>query len=163
MSRTLKTIAAGLVASTVAFSAGSASAASIIETAAEAGTFNTLLAAAQASGVNFLLDLDGPFTVFAPTDEAFAALPEGTLDELLLPENRQTLAAIVKYHILPRELTFSDIDSSQGDFLTFEGSFLRVNGVTGQGFFVGNTATVVTPDIQADNGIIHVIDTVLLP
>ena len=164
MSKTFNALAAGLVASTVAFAGASAHAASIIETASEAGTFNTLLTAAQASGVDFLLALDGPFTVFAPTDEAFAALPPGTLDELLLPENRQQLADILKFHILPQELSSADIINSQNDFLTFEGSFLRVNAMPGpSNIFLDSTANVVTPDIQADNGVIHVIDSVLIP
>ena len=163
MSKTFNALAAGLVASTIAFSGATANAASIIETAAEAGTFNTLLAAAQASGVDFLLALDGPFTVFAPTDEAFAALPEGTLDELLLPENRQTLADIVKYHILPRELPSSEILTVRQDYLTFEGSFLEINAQPSDGIFIGGDVSLITPDIEADNGIIHVIDSVLLP
>ena len=163
MSKTLNTLAAGLVASAAAFAAPSANAADIITTAAEAGTFNTLLEAAQASGVDILLGFEGPFTVFAPTDEAFAALPAGTVETLLQPENRYDLAAILKYHILPQELTFTDVSSISDRFLTYEGSWLDVNGITGQGFYVGSTATVVTPDIETDNGVIHVIDQVLIP
>ncbi|MCA8931204.1 MAG: fasciclin domain-containing protein [Rhodospirillaceae bacterium] len=163
MSKTLNALAAGLVASTIGFAGASANAETITETLSAAGNFNTFLSAAQASGVDYLLALDGPFTVFAPTDEAFAALPAGTLEELMLPENRYELADILKYHILPRALTTEDMIGSVQDYLTFEGSFLEVNYQPNAGLFVGNENALVTPDVAADNGVIHIIDAVLLP
>jgi uncharacterized surface protein with fasciclin (FAS1) repeats len=126
--------------------------------------FSTLLAAVQAADLGDTLAGEGPYTVFAPTDEAFAALPEGTLDTLLLPQNQDQLAAILTYHVVPAEVMAEDVTS--GDVGTVEGSPFTVEasdmGVTitdGQ----GNTADVVQTDIEASNGVIHVIDAVLLP
>ena len=162
--KSLKTLA---MASVIGLSLGGAAlpaaADDIVETAVAAGSFETLVAAVQAAGLVEVLQGEGPFTVFAPTDEAFAALPAGTLEELMLPENRYELADILKYHILPRALTSEDMIGSVQDYLTFEGSFLEVNYQPNAGLFVGNENALVTPDVAADNGVIHIIDAVLLP
>ncbi|WP_298429066.1 fasciclin domain-containing protein [uncultured Jannaschia sp.] len=132
----------------------------IVETATEAGSFTTLLAAAEAAGLVETLSGEGPFTVFAPTDEAFAALPEGTLETLLLPENKQQLADILLYHVVPGKVMSTDLtDDMQAD-TALDGQSLTIDlddGVT------VNDATVVTADIEATNGVIHVIDGVILP
>ncbi|MEB3212224.1 MAG: fasciclin domain-containing protein [Leptolyngbyaceae bacterium] len=123
------------------------------------GSFETLVAAVQSAGLAETLSSDGPFTVFAPTDEAFAALPEGVLDALLLPENQEILTQILTYHVLSGEVPSSDV--ATGTVETVAGEDLEIvadeSGVT-----VGS-ATVVMPDVEASNGVIHVIDTVLLP
>ena len=131
----------------------------IVEVAQEAGSFSTLLAAAEAAGLVETLTGEGPFTVFAPTDEAFAALPEGTVDSLLLEENQEQLVQILTLHVLPQEVMSSDL--SDGMMAkTVEGSDLTIN--TGDAVTV-NGVNVVTPDVDASNGVIHVIDAVILP
>lgn len=135
-------------------------AASIVATAAEAGQFNTLLAAAKAAGLADTLANGGPFTVFAPTDEAFAALPEGTVESLLLPENKETLATILKFHLLSGKVGSDALaDGIQVD--TIAGIKATISAVEG-GFNIEN-AKIVATDIAASNGIIHVIDRVILP
>ena len=129
----------------------------IVDTAAEAGTFTTLLAAAEAAGLVDTLKGDGPFTVFAPTDEAFAALPEGTVEGLLA--DPEALAAILTYHVVPGEVMSTDL--SDGMMAT------TVNGadviiMLGDQVMV-NDATVIAADVDASNGVIHVIDSVILP
>jgi uncharacterized surface protein with fasciclin (FAS1) repeats len=127
----------------------------IIEIASTAGSFNTLVAAVQAADLVETLEGQGPFTVFAPTDEAFSALPEGTLEDLLKLENKEKLQAILTYHVVPGRLQAADLIRQQ--------SAVTVNG---QELAVGlkvNQATVTQADISASNGVIHVIDTVLLP
>lgn len=139
-----------------------ASADDIVEVAAGAGTFNTLLAAAEAAGLVDVLKSDGPLTVFAPTDEAFAALPEGTVESLLQPENRDQLVAILTYHVDDRLLTSDMLPAgpihvkpvNEAERLTITKSSA---GITIDG------ANVVAADILADNGVIHVIDQVLIP
>jgi len=131
----------------------------ITEVAASNDSFKTLTAALQAAGLTDTLSGEGPFTVFAPTDAAFAKLPAGTLKALLKPENKQTLVKILTYHVVPGEVTSSQLTS--GEVTTVEGSPVTVN-VDGKGVMV-NKATVVQPDIQASNGVIHVVDTVILP
>jgi uncharacterized surface protein with fasciclin (FAS1) repeats len=131
----------------------------ITEVAASNDSFKTLTAALQAAGLTDTLSGEGPFTVFAPTDAAFAKLPAGALTELLKPENKQTLVKILTYHVVPGEVTSSQLTS--GEVTTVEGSPVTVN-VDGEGVMV-NKATVVQPDIQASNGVIHVVDTVILP
>lgn len=131
----------------------------IVETASDAGGFGTLLTAAKAAGLVETLKGEGPLTVFAPTDEAFAALPEGTVENLLKPENKEQLVAILTYHVIPGKVMSSDL---QDDMMakTVEGSEVKVdldNGV------MINDANVVTADIEADNGVIHVIDKVIMP
>ena len=131
----------------------------IVATAAEAGQFNTLAAALKAAGLVEVLQGDGPFTVFAPTDEAFAALPEGTLEKLLLPENKDKLVQILTYHVVPGQVMSGDLES--GMVKTVEGSKVKVK-VSDAGVKVGK-AKVVKADVPASNGVIHVIDTVILP
>ena len=132
----------------------------IVDTAIAAGDFTTLVAAVQAAGLVDTLRGDGPFTVFAPTDEAFAALPEGTVDALLLPENRDTLVAILTYHVVPSEIMSSDIAGQTATVATVQGGTLAVDATSG---VMINEANVVTADVDASNGVIHVIDAVLLP
>ncbi len=136
-----------------------ANAADIVDTAVGAGTFGTLVAAVQAAGLVDTLKGEGPFTVFAPTDEAFAALPEGTVESLLLPENKDQLVAILTYHVVAGKVMSTDlVDDMKA--ATVQGGEITVdlsNGV------MINDANVVTADIEADNGVIHVIDKVILP
>jgi uncharacterized surface protein with fasciclin (FAS1) repeats len=132
----------------------------IVDTAIAAGSFSTLIAAVQAAGLEDTLRSDGPFTVFAPTDDAFAALPEGTVENLLLPENRDLLAAILTYHVVS-----GDVRAVQAMTLTeapsVEGSMIPIAANDG-GLTVGG-ANVIQADIEASNGVIHVIDAVIMP
>ncbi len=131
----------------------------IVATAAAAGQFNTLAAALKAAGLVETLQGEGPFTVFAPTDEAFAALPEGTVEKLLLPENKDKLVKILTYHVVPGKVMSGDLES--GMVKTVQGSKVNVK-VSDAGVKVGN-AKVLKADVPASNGVIHVIDTVILP
>lgn len=151
------------VAMTFALS-GAANAANIVETAQEAGSFNTLIAAAQAAGLTETLGTQGPITVFAPTDEAFAALPEGTVENLLKPENKDQLVAILSYHVVGSGIASADIAPGSTEVETLKAAGDRTITVvrSEQGVTVDG-ANVVTADIQADNGVIHVIDRVILP
>lgn len=132
----------------------------IVTVAVEAGDFETLAAALEAADLVETLQGEGPFTVFAPTDEAFAALPEGTLETLLEPENKEQLAAILTYHVVPGMVTAEDIEP--GEVETVEGSAVTL-AVAEDGTVTVNDATVVTADVMASNGVIHVIDAVILP
>lgn len=149
------------VASSMALGSGIAQADDIVEIAAGNGDFNTLVAAVQAAELVAVLKSDGPFTVFAPTDEAFAALPAGTVETLLLPENKDQLIAVLTYHVVPGTVMSSDIMNKQLDAKTVEGSTVRINAL--QGGVKVDGANVVAADIVADNGVIHVIDKVILP
>ena len=131
----------------------------IVDTAVEAGSFNTLVAAVQAAGLVDTLKGEGPFTVFAPTDEAFAALPEGTVETLLKPENKDQLTAILTYHVVAGKVMSTDLSDGM-TAATVQGGEITIyldNGV------MVNTATVTAADIETSNGVIHVIDTVLIP
>ena len=130
----------------------------IVEIASSSDSFETLTAALQAAGLVDALQGDGPFTVFAPTDEAFAALPEGTLEELLKPENKDQLIKILTYHVVPGAVKSTDL--KDGKVATLEGSEVMID--LGQSVRVNN-AQVVQADIHASNGVIHVIDKVILP
>jgi len=132
----------------------------IVDTAVKAGSFRTLVAAVQAAGLVDVLKGDGPFTVFAPTDEAFAALPEGTVENLLKPENRDQLVAILTYHVVPGRVAAADV-VKLNEAKTVQGQSVAIQ-VT-DGTVMVDEATVVTTDIEASNGIIHVIDRVILP
>jgi uncharacterized surface protein with fasciclin (FAS1) repeats len=132
----------------------------IVGVASEAGTFNTLLAAAKAAGLADLLGSEGPFTVFAPTDEAFAKLPAGTVESLLKPENKDKLASILKYHVVPGRI-YADEAIKLGEATSALGSDLTISKKWGNVKI--NDAKVVSADIEATNGVIHVIDSVLLP
>ncbi|NJK64154.1 MAG: fasciclin domain-containing protein [Synechococcaceae cyanobacterium SM2_3_1] len=132
----------------------------IVAVATEAGDFTTLTAALEAADLVETLQGDGPFTVFAPTDEAFAALPEGTLEDLLKPENKDVLVNILTYHVVPGAVMSTDLES--GDVGTvLEDATVEIT-VSDDGVMV-NDANVVTADIEASNGVIHVIDKVILP
>lgn len=131
----------------------------IVEVAVGAGTFTTLAAALGAADLVSTLEGEGPFTVFAPTDEAFAALPEGLLDALLLPENVAVLQSILTYHVVSGEVFAADVTT--GDVTTVEGSTFMVD--TSEGVVINGTANVTATDIVASNGVIHVIDAVIVP
>lgn len=133
---------------------------SIVATASEAGQFSTLIAAAKAAGLADVLANDGPFTVFAPTDEAFSRLPDGTVEALLKPENRDKLASILKYHVVAGRV-YSDQAVEAKKAKTLEGSSIRIR-VTDSGALV-NSSKLLATDLDASNGVIHVIDTVLMP
>lgn len=131
----------------------------IVDTAVDAGSFTTLVAAVQAAGLVDTLKGEGPFTVFAPTDDAFAALPAGTVEDLLKPENKETLVKILTYHVVAGKVMSSDLSDGM-KAATVEGSEVTI--MTGGGVKV-NDANVTTADIEATNGVIHVIDAVLMP
>ena len=134
----------------------------IVDTAAGAENFKTLVAAVKAAGLVETLKGDGPFTVLAPTDEAFAKLPEGTVESLLKPENKDKLVAILTYHVIPGKAMAADVVKLDGKSVkTVEGSKIKVT-VDGSDVKVNN-AKVIKTDINCSNGVIHVIDTVILP
>ncbi len=144
----------------LAFSAVAAKAADIVDTAVSAGQFETLVAAVQAAGLVDTLKGDGPFTVFAPTDEAFAKLPDGTVEDLLKPENKEQLVAVLTYHVVPGKIMSGDIAGQTTMVETVQGGKLSVDATDGVKV---DEATVISADIEASNGVIHVIDTVVLP
>jgi uncharacterized surface protein with fasciclin (FAS1) repeats len=151
-----KYLAAGFLAAAIT---GPVKAADIVDTAIEAGSFTTLVAAVEAAGLVDTLKGEGPFTVFAPTDAAFAALPGGTVEDLLKPENKEKLVAVLTYHVVPGKVMSTDL-SDDMMAKTVQGAEIKVdldNGV------MINEAKVETADIAADNGVIHVIDKVILP
>ena len=155
--KTLLSTAAAIAMTTSAFAAGHAK--DIVDTAAAAGDFGTLLAAAEAAGLVDTLKSDGPFTVFAPTDAAFAALPEGTVEDLLKPENKDALAAILTYHVIAGKVMSTDLTDDM-EAATVNGDTVMIdldNGVMVDG------ANVTAADIEATNGVIHVIDAVIMP
>ncbi|CAH0529022.1 fasciclin domain-containing protein [Vibrio hippocampi] len=132
----------------------------IVDVAVANGSFNTLVAAVKAADLVDTLKGDGPFTVFAPTDAAFAKLPAGTVDMLLMPENKDKLIAVLTYHVVPGKVMAADVvglDTAR----TVQGGTIDVT-VDGDKVMVDN-ATVVATDVMASNGVIHVIDTVLMP
>ncbi len=132
----------------------------IVDTAVAAGQFNTLAAALDAADLIPTLKGEGPFTVFAPTDEAFAKLPEGTVESLLKPENRDQLIAILTYHVVPGEVMAADV-VNLSEATTVNGSDIAIKVMDGNVLI--NDATVVAADVSTTNGVIHVIDTVILP
>jgi uncharacterized surface protein with fasciclin (FAS1) repeats len=133
--------------------------ADIVDTAVAAGSFDTLVAAVKAAGLVETLKGDGPFTVFAPTDDAFAALPEGTVESLLLPENKDMLVSILTYHVVAGKVMAADVAS--GEVPTVNGETATV-AVSDSGVMIEG-ANVVKTDIKTSNGVIHVIDAVILP
>ncbi|MDE4173259.1 fasciclin domain-containing protein [Phaeobacter sp. PT47_59] len=153
----MTTAAATLFMTGAAFAGGQAK--DIVDTAVGAGDFNTLVAAVQAAGLVDTLKGEGPFTVFAPTDAAFAALPEGTVEELLKPENKDQLISILTYHVVPGKVMSTDL-SDDMSAATVQGGTIMID--LDKGVMV-NDASVVTADIEAGNGVIHVIDKVILP
>ena len=132
----------------------------IVDTAVAAGNFTTLAKALTAAGLVDTLKGPGPFTVFAPTDEAFAKLPAGTVDELLKPENKEKLVAILTYHVVPGKALAQDV-VKMSDAKTVNGKSVKIMSQGGK--VMVDNANVTKADIQASNGVIHVIDTVLLP
>jgi uncharacterized surface protein with fasciclin (FAS1) repeats len=148
-----------MLAALCALAALPASAGDIVDTAV-AGKFNTLVAAVKAAGLVDTLKGEGPFTVFAPTDEAFAKLPAGTLESLLKPENKARLQSILTYHVVPGKVMSRDVvklDSAR----TVQGSSVAIK--THDGKVMVNGARVIKADVETSNGVIHVIDTVILP
>jgi uncharacterized surface protein with fasciclin (FAS1) repeats len=135
-----------------------ASVGTIVDVAVGAGNFSTLVAAVTAADLVETLSGTGPFTVFAPTDEAFAALPAGVLDALLLPENKAVLAQILTYHVVSGTVMAADV--TDGDVATVEGSNIKLSTASG---VTVNGATVVAADVMASNGVIHASDAVILP
>ena len=148
---------ASLIVGTAAYADGHSK--DIVDTAVGAGSFETLVAAVQAAELVDTLKGEGPFTVFAPTDEAFAALPEGTVETLLKPENKDQLVAVLTYHVVPGKVMSGDL-SDDMTAATVQGGDITIdldNGV------MVNDANVVQADIESSNGVIHVIDKVILP
>ena len=138
--------------------ASPATAADVVGTAVKSGQFNTLATALNAAGLVDTLKGPGPFTVFAPTDDAFKKLPEGAVENLLKPENKAELIQVLTYHVVPGKVMSTSLS---GKVKTVEGEMLEINA-SSKGVMVEN-ARVVSADIVADNGVIHVIDTVLMP
>ncbi len=161
----LKAIAVASLLAVAPIAVMPATAANVVETASSAGSFGTLLAAAQAAGLADALATTANITVFAPTDEAFAALPAGTVEDLLKPENKDKLVAILTAHVVAAKVMAGDIAEGTTEVATLNPDVkLKVtkdaNGVT---VALSNAAKVVSADVGADNGVIHVIDAVLLP
>jgi len=132
----------------------------IVDTAVGAGKFNTLVAAVKAAGLVETLKGPGPFTVFAPTDDAFAKLPKGTVEDLLKPENKAKLVGVLTYHVVPSKVMAADIAGKTMKAKSVQGSELSIDATKGVKI---EGATVTTPDVAASNGVIHIIDTVLMP
>jgi uncharacterized surface protein with fasciclin (FAS1) repeats len=148
----------------LSMSASGAYASNIVETAKGAGTFATLLAAAEAAGLAEALSTGKDLTVFAPTDDAFKKLPAGTVDDLLKPENKAKLAGILSYHVVGSKIMAADIADGKTEVKTIkDGGDNMIEVMKGADGVTVDGAKVVTADIAADNGVIHVIDTVILP
>jgi len=155
--RTYLGLTAALMIAGPAFAGGHSK--DIVDTAVGAGSFGTLVAAVQAAGLVDTLKGDGPFTVFAPTDAAFAALPAGTVDELLKPENKDKLTAILTYHVVAGKVMSGDLSDGLSA-ATVNGANITIGTMGG---VTVNGANVTQADIEASNGVIHVIDAVILP
>jgi len=162
MLKSFTAAAAALALATVAITPAYAADAKgdIVAVASGAGQFKTLLAAATAAGLVPTLQSAGPFTVFAPTDAAFAALPAGTVDTLLKPENKKQLASVLTYHVVPGKTMSAALAGKQLSVATVQGANLAIDGRNG--VTVGG-AKVISADVAASNGVIHVIDKVLMP
>ena len=162
MLKSLTAAAAALALATVAFTPAYAADAKgdIVAVASGAGQFKTLLAAATAAGLVPTLQSAGPFTVFAPTDAAFAALPAGTVETLLKPENKKQLASVLTYHVVAGKTMSTALAGKHLSVTTVQGASLAIDGRNG--VTVGG-AKVIAADVAASNGVIHVIDKVLLP
>ncbi|MDJ0951519.1 MAG: fasciclin domain-containing protein [Alphaproteobacteria bacterium] len=133
----------------------------MVDTAVAAGSFTTLVAAVKAAGLVDTLKAPGPYTVFAPTDAAFAKLPPGTVEGLLKPENKAQLVAVLTYHVVPAKVTAAQVSGRKSQVATVQGQTISVDG-TGGGVRV-NEARVIQADVPASNGVIHAVDTVILP
>ncbi|END3382582.1 fasciclin domain-containing protein [Vibrio alginolyticus] len=134
--------------------------ADIVDVAAKNGSFNTLVAAVKAAGLVDTLKGEGPFTVFAPTDDAFAKLPDGTVDMLLMPENKDKLVTVLTYHVVPGKVMAADVVKLD-KAITVQGQDVMIKTM-GDKVMV-NDANVIATDVKAKNGVIHVIDTVIMP
>jgi uncharacterized surface protein with fasciclin (FAS1) repeats len=157
----LKTFAAGTVAIALCLSAANAAEkADIVQTAVSNGSFNTLVTAVKAAGLVDTLKGPGPFTVFAPTDDAFAKLPSGTVENLLKPENKKQLVSILTYHVVPGKVMSKDIAGKRTEAKSVEGEAVSIDATNGVKV---DNAKVVKADVEASNGVIHVIDTVSMP
>jgi len=157
----MKTIAAAAVAVALSMSAAQAAdRTDIVQTAISNGSFKTLVAAVKAAGLVETLKGSGPFTVFAPTDEAFAKLPGGTVENLLKPENKKQLVAILTYHVVPGKVMSKDIAGKKTMAKSVEGEEISIDATNGVKV---DNAKVVKADVEASNGVIHVIDTVIMP
>ena len=154
----LFTIALFAIVSSNTFAGGKKSSKNIVETALAAGNFNTLAKALTEAGLVEELQKEGPFTVFAPTDEAFSKLPEGTLENLL--KDKEALKKVLLYHVVPGKVMASDVVNLQSA-TTLEGNDVKIKTVDGNVMI--NNAKVIKADVGASNGVIHVIDTVLIP
>ena len=132
----------------------------IVDTAVAAGSFKTLVAAVTAAGLVDTLKGDGPFTVFAPSDDAFAKLPAGTVDELVKPENKEKLTNILTLHVIPGKVMAADVSGQEMKPASVSGEALDIDGTDG---VMVSGATVTSADIECTNGVIHVIDTVIMP
>lgn len=148
------------MAATAALSTAQAASSDIVDTAVANGKFTTLVAAVKAAGLVETLKGPGPFTVFAPSDEAFAKLPKGTVEDLLKPENKAKLAAILTYHVVPGKVMAADIKGKKMGVKTVQGGDVAVDAMTDVKV---NDAKVTAADVVTSNGVIHVIDTVLMP
>ena len=155
--RTFIALAAASTLAAPAFAGGHSK--DIVDTAVGAGTFTTLVAAVEAAGLVETLKGEGPFTVFAPTDDAFAALPEGTVEDLLKPENKDQLIAVLTYHVVAGKVMSGDLSNNMMA-TTVQGGDVTIMA---EGGVMVDGANVVTADIEASNGVIHVIDAVILP
>lgn len=133
----------------------------IVETAIDNGSFDTLVAAVKAADLVATLSGEGPFTVLAPTDEAFAKLPAGTVESLVLPENKAKLVAILTYHVISGEVPAATV-VTLNEATTVEGSTISIEAKDGSVMLNGNTKVIIT-DVHCSNGIIHAVDTVLMP
>jgi len=153
-------VAIAVIALSVSIGAASATSKNIVETAVQSGKFNTLVAALKAAGLVNTLNGKGPFTVFAPSDTAFSKLPAGTVDSLLKPENKAKLVSILAYHVIPGKVMSGDIAGKKISVKTVQGSEISVDAMYGVKI---NDSNVVSADIAATNGVIHVIDKVLIP
>ena len=153
-------VAIAVIALSVSIGAASATSKNIVETAVQSGKFNTLVAALKAAGLVNTLNGKGPFTVFAPSDTAFSKLPAGTVDDLLMPENKAKLVSILAYHVIPGKVMSGDIAGKKISVKTVQGSKISVDAMYGVKI---NDSNVVSADIAATNGVIHVIDKVLIP
>lgn len=144
----------------LALTSAAVKAGDIVDTAAASDQFSTLVAAVKAAGLVETLKGEGPFTVFAPTNDAFAALPAGTVENLLKPENKDQLVAVLTYHVIPGKVMSADISGKMADVATVQGSSLSIDATSGVKV---DNASVTTADIITSNGVIHVIDRVVLP
>lgn len=144
----------------LALTSAAVKAGDIVDTAAASDQFSTLVAAVKAAGLVETLKGEGPFTVFAPTNDAFAALPAGTVENLLKPENKDQLVAVLTYHVIPGKVMSADISGEMADVATVQGSSLSIDATSGVKV---DNASVTTADIITSNGVIHVIDRVVLP